>query len=327
MKFIDEATIQVQAGRGGDGGLSFRREKYVPFGGPDGGDGGDGGSIYIEADVSLNTLINFRYNRQFKAKTGQTGMGKNRTGKSGEDLIIRVPLGTVVHSLDTDECIGELCEEQQTLLVAQGGFHGIGNQRYKSSTNRTPRQISKGSAGEGRELKLELKLLADVGLLGLPNAGKSSLINKVSSAKPKIADYPFTTLIPQLGVVRIDSETSFVLADIPGIIKGAAEGAGLGLTFLKHLQRTKLLLHMVDISQDNYQDQLTEITAELQEYSVELAEKPRWLVLNKSDLMLEQPDLSNLTWDGPIFTISAKTGVGTDKLCKAVAQYLQECVT
>jgi GTP-binding protein len=248
MKFVDEAVIEVAAGKGGSGCLSFRREKYIPKGGPDGGDGGDGGSVYLEADENLNTMVDYRYQRRFRAENGSPGQGRNCTGKSGEDLILKVPVGTTVIDVDTDEVLGDLSELGQRLKVAQGGFHGLGNTRYKSSINRAPRQTSPGSEGEKRRLKLELKLLADVGLLGMPNAGKSTLIRAISAAKPKVADYPFTTMVPNLGVVRVDPLRSFVVADIPGLIEGAAEGAGLGIRFLKHLTRNRLLLHLVDLA-------------------------------------------------------------------------------
>ncbi|MEO1879276.1 MAG: Obg family GTPase CgtA, partial [Methylococcales bacterium] len=247
MRFVDEAEIRVEAGNGGNGVATFRREKYIPMGGPDGGDGGDGGSVYLIATPNVNTLVDFRYNNLHKAQRGQNGMGRNCTGRKGEHLYIAVPPGSIIYEASTDEKLGELLEDGQTLLVAKGGFHGLGNTRFKSSVNRTPQQFSKGSEGERRTLKLELMVIADVGLLGLPNAGKSSLIRSVSSAKPKVADYPFTTLHPNLGVVRVDDQRSFVIADIPGVIEGAAEGAGLGLQFLRHLSRTRLLLHMVDV--------------------------------------------------------------------------------
>jgi GTP-binding protein len=248
MKFVDEATIEVIAGKGGNGSASFRREKFIPFGGPDGGDGGRGGSVFLEGDSGLNTLVDFRHVRRFKAQNGQGGMGRNKTGKSGEDIVVRVPLGTVITNTETGERIGDVTMHAQRLLVAQGGRGGLGNVHFKSSTNRAPRQTVPGGPGEMFELKLELKVLADVGLLGFPNAGKSTLISTVSAARPKVADYPFTTLYPNLGVVRIDVERSFVIADIPGLIEGAADGAGLGIQFLKHLQRTRLLLHLVDLA-------------------------------------------------------------------------------
>ncbi|MDH5802560.1 MAG: Obg family GTPase CgtA, partial [Gammaproteobacteria bacterium] len=315
MKFVDEAIIKVAAGDGGSGCVSFRREKYIPKGGPDGGDGGDGGSVYLEADTGLNTLADFRYQRKFRAERGQNGMGKNCTGKKGEDLVVRVPVGTVVKNADTDEVIGDLVAPGQLLLVAQGGFHGLGNTRFKSSVNRAPRQSTPGTPGEVLHLLLELKVLADVGLLGLPNAGKSTLISAVSAARPKVANYPFTTLYPNLGVVRIEADRSFVIADIPGLIEGAAEGAGLGIQFLKHLSRTRLILHLVDVlpyegAADPVQDAKA-IVKELQQFSEELVQKPRWLVLNKVDLLPEeereshcQQIVAKLGWQGPVYSIS-----------------------
>jgi GTP-binding protein len=335
MKFVDEATIKVEAGDGGNGCVSFRREKFIPFGGPNGGDGGDGGSIYLVADVNLNTLVDFRYQRLFRAERGQNGMGSECTGKSGADLAIAVPVGTVVHDVNTEELLGDLVADGQRLLVARGGFHGLGNTRFKSSTNRTPRQSTNGTPGEQRELRLELKLLADVGLLGLPNAGKSTLISAVSNARPKIADYPFTTLHPNLGVVRIEAHRSFVIADIPGVIEGAAEGAGLGLQFLKHLARTRLLLHLVDVLPPGPEDdpvlQVRTIEHELEKYSPELRERERWLVLNKIDLLAADHRstatgeiLQRLNWQGPAFAVSAATGEGTRELLLQIMQYLEK---
>ncbi|GAB4393443.1 MAG: Obg family GTPase CgtA [Gammaproteobacteria bacterium] len=334
MKFVDEAHILVEAGKGGDGCLSFRREKFVPRGGPNGGDGGDGGSIYLRAVENLNTLIDFRHRPKFKADNGQPGMGRDRRGKSGEDLIIDVPVGTIVYSQETSEIIGDLTEVGNTLLVAQGGFHGLGNARFKSSINRAPRQTTKGTEGERRLLKLELKLLADVGLLGLPNAGKSTLISAISAAKPKIADYPFTTLHPNLGVVTVDRGRSFVVADIPGLIAGAAEGAGLGTRFLKHLARTRLLLHVVDIAPLDGSDPvmgIQQIWHELSAYDTALAQRERWLVLNKSDVIpLEeladycQTLIDKLEWQGPVFIISAISQQGTQALSYAVMDYLEQ---
>ena len=334
MKFVDEATIRVEAGDGGSGCVSFRREKYIPFGGPDGGDGGDGGSIYLVADTNLNTLVDFRFQRIHRAEAGKNGMGKDMRGRGGRDLMVRVPVGTRVFEEETGELLGELLENGQRLLIAQGGFHGIGNARYKSSTNRAPRQFSPGTPGERRDLRLELILLADVGLLGFPNAGKSSLIRQVSSAKPKVADYPFTTLYPNLGVVRLGRNRSFVIADIPGVIEGAAEGAGLGIQFLKHLARTRLLLHLVDIapldeSQDPA-DQVRAIEAELLAFGGELGDKERWLVLNKCDLILEE-DLAqrrtqvvkDLDWQGPVYEVSALTGSGTAPLMEDLMRRLE----
>jgi len=325
MKFVDEAFIRVEAGDGGSGCVSFRREKYIPKGGPDGGDGGDGGSVRLVADNNINTLVDFRFQRIQRAESGHKGRGRDMRGRSGADLDIRVPVGTRVFDQETGELVGELLTHGERLMVAQGGFHGIGNARYKSSTNRAPRQFSPGTPGERRELHLELILLADVGVLGLPNAGKSSLIRQVSSARPKVAEYPFTTLYPNLGVVRLGRNRSFVIADIPGVIEGAAEGAGLGLQFLKHLARTRLLLHLVDIAPLDETldpaDQVRKIQAELAAFDVDLARKERWLVLNKCDL-LEAGELSRrcgqlieaLGWQGPVYEISALTGAGTARL-------------
>lgn len=333
MKFIDEASITVQAGRGGNGCVAFRREKFIPFGGPNGGDGGDGGSIYLIADENVNTLVDFRYTRYFEAENGEKGMGSDCTGKSGEDRWVRVPVGTLIYDQDTDELLGDLTSHQQSIKVAQGGFHGIGNARFKSSINRAPREFTPGSEGERRNLRLELKLLADVGLLGLPNAGKSTFISSVSSARPKIADYPFTTLHPNLGVVRVGMHESFVIADVPGLIEGAAEGAGLGVQFLKHLQRTKVLLHLVDILPIDGQDPVESIemiAKELTKFSADLAAKPRWLVLNKIDLLLpeereekKQAIVKALNWKGPVYQISAASGEGTQALCQDLMQALR----
>ncbi len=338
MKFVDEAIIYVNAGRGGDGCLSFRREKYIPFGGPNGGDGGDGGSVFLRASLSLNTLVDFRHQRRHKAESGQQGMGSNCTGKAGNDLTIDVPVGTIVYDADTQECLGDIKTDGTLLLVAQGGFHGLGNTRYKSSTNRTPRQTSKGTPGEARTLKLELRVLADVGLLGLPNAGKSTLLNAVSSAKPKIADYPFTTLHPSLGVVSVSNHQSFVMADIPGLIEGASTGAGLGHRFLKHLGRTAVLLHLVDISpREGYCpiEAAKTIIAELENYSADLLSKPRWLVLNKIDAFPDdasrekaiQDFLKGFGWEGPYFTLSALTRSGTTPLCHAIMEHINQMST
>jgi GTP-binding protein len=335
MKFVDEATIRVQAGDGGNGCVSFRREKYIPKGGPDGGDGGNGGSVYFEADSGLNTLADFRLQRMFRAASGQNGMGRERTGKSSEDLVVRVPLGTQVWDAETEELIGDMTEAGQRLLVAQGGFHGLGNTRFKSSTNRTPRQSTDGTPGERRSLRLEMKVLADVGLLGLPNAGKSTFIRAVSAAKPKVADYPFTTLIPNLGVVDVDTDRSFVVADIPGIIAGAAQGAGLGIQFLKHVSRTRLLLHLVDVMPaeglDDPVQSVRVIEKELLEFNPELRDKDRWLVLNKVDLL---PDadrdqvcssiVQGLAWTGPVYEISAINAQGTKQLVYDIMSYLEE---
>ncbi|MBT2968347.1 MAG: GTPase ObgE [gamma proteobacterium symbiont of Ctena orbiculata] len=325
MKFVDEARIKVTAGDGGSGCASFRREKYIPKGGPDGGDGGNGGSVYLVADSGLNTLVDFRTQRMHKAERGQNGMGRERSGRKGRDLYVRVPVGTRVLEDETGELLGELLAHEQQLLVAQGGERGIGNVHFKSSTNRTPRQFTQGTPGERRTLLLELILLADVGLLGMPNAGKSSLISHISSARPKIADYPFTTLYPNLGVVSQGRDRSFVVADIPGVIEGAAEGAGLGLQFLKHLSRTRLLLHLVDIAPlDSAVDTAAEvkkIEQELLRYSAELAGKERWLVLNKKDLLPQEEFnerrrnlLAALKWEGAVYGTSAVTGEGLGSL-------------
>lgn len=333
MKFVDEATIRVEAGDGGNGCLSFRREKFIPFGGPDGGDGGDGGSVYFEADSNLNTLVDFRYTRIFRAERGQNGMGSDCTGKSGSDLIIKVPVGTTVYDQDSEELIGDLAKPKQRLKVAQGGFHGLGNTRFKSSTNRAPRQTTSGTPGDKRNLRLELKVLADVGLLGMPNAGKSTFIRAVSAAKPKVADYPFTTLYPNLGVVRAAEHKSFVIADIPGLIEGAAEGAGLGVQFLKHLSRTRILLHLVDVAPLDGSDPVESARAiirELEKFSPELAAKERWLVLNKIDLLPEAEqqqrcaDIINaLKWQKPVFKIAAITKTGTRELTYALMEFIE----
>ena len=334
MKFIDEATIKVEAGDGGNGCASFRREKYIPRGGPDGGDGGNGGSVYLVADSGLNTLVDFRTQRTYRAERGQNGMGRERTGRSGQDLYVRVPVGTRITNEETGEQIGELLEPGQQLQVARGGERGIGNVHFKSSTNRAPRQFTHGTPGERYQLQLELILLADVGLLGMPNAGKSSLIRKISSARPKVADYPFTTLYPNLGVVSLGRDHSFVVADIPGVIEGAAQGAGLGLQFLKHLSRTRLLLHLVDVApldeSVSLVDEVRRIEKELSSYSEELVQRERWLVLNKADLLPAEELqarrdqlLEALDWQGPVFTISAVTGEGTDALTSALMQRLE----
>lgn len=347
MKFIDEATITVIAGDGGNGCLSFRREKYIPRGGPDGGDGGDGGSVYLQAEEGLNTLSDFRHMRTFKARRGENGRGRNCTGAKGEDIVVQVPTGTVARDLDTGEIIADLTKNQQRVLVARGGFHGLGNTRYKSSVNRAPRQTSNGSEGERRKLQLEMRLLADIGLLGLPNAGKSTLISAVSSARPKIADYPFTTLHPNLGVVSLEAHRSFVMADIPGLIEGAAEGLGLGIQFLRHLSRTGILLHVIDVAPIDGSDPVTEARKLLQElarYDSDsaatpaaqlnlngaLLDKERWLVLNKIDLVpadeaeqLTQDLIDRLDWQGPVFVISAVSKVGTDTLVQHIMQRLE----
>jgi GTP-binding protein len=331
MKFIDEAEIEVRAGDGGNGCISFRREKYIPMGGPDGGDGGDGGSVLLEADEGMNTLIDFRHQRRFIAERGENGRGNNCRGKSGEDLVVKVPPGTIVYEADTGELLGDLVRHGQRLVVAQGGYHGLGNTRFKSSTNRTPRQSKPGTPGEKRYLRLELKLLADVGLLGMPNAGKSTLISVVSSARPKIADYPFTTLHPNLGVVEFASHRSFVMADVPGLIRGAAQGAGLGIRFLRHLARTRLLLHLVDMGPtgDPVEDVRT-ILEELRAFSPRLAARERWLVLTKIDLLPAaeretrcREVVGALQWDGPVYMISAPERLGTGELMYAVLEYLE----
>ena len=340
MKFVDEADIRVEAGRGGDGCVSFRREKFIPRGGPDGGDGGDGGSVLLRVDEALNTLVEFRVRRRFRAGKGRGGAGRNMTGASADDLYIAVPRGTEVRDIDTDELLGDLTEADATLLVARGGRGGKGNTRFKSSTNRAPRQSTPGEPGEQRHLLLALKLLADVGLLGAPNAGKSTLTRVLSAARPKVAAYPFTTLHPHLGVVRVDVDQSFVVADIPGLIEGAADGAGLGIQFLKHLERTRLLLHLIDASARIPTDDLIptiavnffrSIEAELGRYSERLARQPRWLVVNKLDLVPpEERDRvvaglgEALDWRGPLFGISAATGEGVPELARSVMRYLNE---
>ncbi len=334
MKFIDEATLKVQAGNGGRGCVSFRREKFVPFGGPDGGDGGLGGSVYLKAVEGMNTLADYRIARTFRGQNGEGGSGNDCTGHGGDDIEVPVPVGTVVTDRETGELLGDLSTEGQTLLVAKGGKGGWGNTRFKSSTNRTPRKAGSGLPGEKRELALELKLIADVGLLGLPNAGKSTLIRAVSAARPKVADYPFTTLHPNLGVVAAGPGRSFVMADIPGLIEGAAEGAGLGIRFLKHLQRTRVLLHLIDLAPpdpqtDPVKDART-IASELKKFAADLATKERWLLINKIDL-LEPKEATRrakeivrrLRWKGPVFEISGATGAGTEALKQAVMSYLE----
>ena len=334
MKFVDEVSITVKAGDGGNGCMSFRREKFIPKGGPDGGDGGDGGSIYLEAAENCNTLVDYRYKRRFNAQRGENGRGKDCSGAKGEDMVLPVPIGTTVIDAGTQEIIGDLTEAGQRLLVSQGGFHGLGNTRYKSSVNRAPRQTSQGSLGDQRDLKLELKVLADVGLLGLPNAGKSTFIRAVSAAKPKVADYPFTTMVPILGVVDVGQLRSFVIADIPGVIAGAAEGAGLGTRFLKHLSRTHLLLHMVDMVPPDDSDPaeaIETIIHELGKFSPALTMRERWLVLNKCDQLMEDEQqallddvVERLEWDGPVYVVSASERQGTDELAKDVMNWLDE---
>lgn len=329
MKFLDEAKIRVQAGKGGNGSASFRREKYVPLGGPDGGDGGSGGEVYFIADEGLNTLIDFYYQSSYFAKNGEKGHARQCYGKDGEDCVIRAPIGTVVRDLDTDEIMGELLVSGQRIVVAQGGKKGLGNLHFKTSTNRAPRKFTRGQEGEIRKLHLELKVMADVGVLGLPNAGKSSFINAVSNAAPKVADYPFTTLCPKLGTVCIDKETRFVIADIPGLIEGAHLGAGLGIQFLKHLSRTKLMLHIVDMTEPNVMDDIALILQELTHYSEALADKPKWLVLNKADCISDdeikqyQAEIQQRFGEqGNIFVISAVARQGTWELCQKIAEYL-----
>ncbi len=334
MKFVDEVSIHVKAGDGGNGMMSFRREKFIEKGGPNGGDGGDGGSIYMEADENLNTLVDYRYTRRFTAPNGEKGGSTDCTGAKGEDLILPVPVGTTVIDAATQEVIGDLVKPGQRLMVAHGGWHGLGNARFKSSTNRAPRQTTPGKPGEARDLKLELKVLADVGLLGLPNAGKSTFIRAVSAAKPKVADYPFTTLVPNLGVVSVGRYKSFVVADIPGLIEGASEGAGLGIRFLKHLARTRLLLHLVDMAPLDESDPAVAaetIIHELSKFSPALADRDRWLVLNKADQLLDdereerlQDVIKRLNWAGPVFVISALEREGTEALSQEIMRYLDE---
>lgn len=332
MKFVDEATIRVEAGDGGRGVVSFRREKYIPFGGPDGGDGGDGGDVFLQAESGLTTLSDFRVQRKFRAENGQPGSGANCRGKSGQDCIVSVPMGTKVYDDETDELIGDVVKADQRLLVAKGGFHGIGNARYKSSTNRAPRQCTPGTPGEQRMLRLELQLLADVGLLGLPNAGKSTFLAAVSAARPKIADYPFTTLHPQLGIVRVGQGQSLSVVDVPGLIAGAAQGAGLGIQFLKHLSRTRLLLHLVDIAPmdgQGVEEQIAQVAQELGEFSDDLLQRERWLVLNKADL-LDAAALDELRMGLasrhaiPIYTCSAAGRQGVDKIMADAMRWLEE---
>jgi GTP-binding protein len=335
MKFVDEAKLRVEAGNGGRGCVSFRREKFMPFGGPDGGDGGAGGSVYLTAVEGMNTLADFRISRLYKGKNGEGGSGNDCTGHGGDDVYVPIPVGTVVMDFETGEQLGDLAVEGQTLLVAKGGKGGWGNTRFKTSTNRTPRKSGLGLPGEKRILALELKLIADVGLLGLPNAGKSTLIRAVSSARPKVADYPFTTLYPNLGVVSAGPGRSFVMADIPGLIEGAADGAGLGIRFLKHLQRTRVLLHLIDLAPadpaaDPVKDART-IVGELKKFAADLAKKERWLLINKIDLMEPKEAerrakelVRRLRWKGPVFLISGATGAGTEALKQAVMQYLDE---
>jgi GTP-binding protein len=334
MKFVDEATIQVTAGKGGNGSASFRREKYIPFGGPDGGDGGAGGSVYLEGDSGLNTLVDFRHRRVYKAENGVQGKGREMYGRKGEDVYIRVPLGTIVTDAETGVALGDVTEHGQHLLVARGGKGGLGNVHFKSSTNRAPRKFTPGEPGEAFQLHLEMKVLADVGLLGFPNAGKSTLISTVSSARPKVADYPFTTLYPNLGVVRLGIDSSFVIADIPGVIEGAAEGAGLGIQFLKHLQRTRLLLHLVEIMPldgEEPEQAVRKLELELENFDSSLGGKPRWLVFTKSDVVeasvaseIVERTLKALDWTAPHFVISSVTRKGTDELVNHIGRELEE---
>jgi GTP-binding protein len=335
MKFVDEAIIRVYAGNGGNGCVSFRREKFIPLGGPDGGDGGGGGGVWLSADEGINTLVDFRHQRVYRAPRGENGMGRQMAGKGGEDTMIRVPVGTVVINVDTDEEIGDLTTHGQRLLVAQGGHGGLGNVHFKTSVNRSPRRAVPGSDGEERELKLELKVLADVGLLGFPNAGKSTLIRAVSAATPKVADYPFTTMQPHLGVVRIETDRSFVIADIPGLIEGAAEGAGLGIQFLKHVARTRLLLHVVDIAPlDGETDPVAEIRTiekELKGFDPKLLKRPRWLVFNKIDLLAPEERektakaiVRKLKWKQPWYIVSAIAREGTWLLCLDIQRFFDE---
>ena len=335
MKLVDEAEITVTAGNGGNGCIGFRREKFIPLGGPDGGDGGAGGDVWLQADENLNTLVDFRHQTKFKAQRGENGMGSQRYGKAGEDTVITVPVGTVIHNVDTDEVIGDLTEHGQRLLVAKGGHGGLGNMHFKSSVNRSPRKATPGGEGESRVLRLELKLLADVGLLGFPNAGKSTFIRAVSAATPKVADSPFTTLYPNLGVVSVEPGRSFVIADIPGLIEGAADGAGLGSLFLRHVQRTRLLLHLVDIAPMDYEgsavspvEQVRAIERELRKYDPAMLEKPRWLVLNKADLMFEdeareaaEKIVAELGWTQPWYLVSALGRDGTWPIMLAVQTF------
>jgi GTP-binding protein len=333
MKFIDEAKIKVMAGNGGNGCCSFLRLKFMPHGGPDGGDGGDGGSIFLQADEGINTLVDYRFTKAFQAQNGEKGAGRNCSGKAGDDMTLRVPVGTMIYDEDTDELIADLTYHGQVACVAKGGAHGIGNTRFKSSVNRSPRRTIPGQPGDRRNLRLELKVLADVGLVGMPNAGKSTLIHAISAARPKVADYPFTTLHPNLGVVRVSQHRSFVVADIPGLIEGAAEGAGLGIRFLKHVMRTRLLFHMVDVAPMDEADPVEivqAITSELAKFSPELLEKERWLVLNKIDLLPEneveaycQDIVKRLNWKGKVFRISGLGHKGTDLLIQEAMRYLE----
>ena len=334
MKFVDEAIIDVEAGKGGNGCVSFRREKYIPKGGPDGGDGGDGGSVFVRADENVNTLVDYRYIKRYKAENGENGRGREMTGKKGDDLYLVLPIGTSVIDVDSGETLCDLTTHGEVVKIAQCGFHGLGNTRFKSSVNRAPRQSTNGSPGEARAIKLELKVLADVGLLGLPNAGKSTFIRAVSSAKPKVADYPFTTLVPNLGVVRVGHSRSFVVADIPGIIEGASEGAGLGIRFLKHLVRTRILLHIVDMApydESSPADSAVAIANELAAFSPELQKRERWLLLNKIDMVPEgeveqrcQDVVDALNWTGPVYRMSAIQSQGTELISQNIMTFLED---
>ena len=333
MKFVDEATIRVEAGRGGDGCLSFRREKYIEYGGPDGGDGGMGGHVYFVGDEALNTLVDFRFKPRYRAESGEAGKGRERTGAKGDDLHIKVPLGTAVYDEDTDDLVTEVKKQGEVILIAEGGRYGLGNTRFKSSTNRAPRKTTKGQPGEMYDLRLEMRLIADVGLLGLPNAGKSTFVSAVSDARPKVADYPFTTLVPSLGVVRQGFDRSFVVADIPGLIEDAAEGAGLGIHFLKHLSRTRVLLHMIEVNPVDGSDPIHNyelIEKKLGRYSQAIADKPRWLALSKADaasdgdvqLIVDQLETQAAAKAQKIFVISSVTGEGVDALIGDLGQFL-----
>lgn len=334
MKFIDEALIRVEAGDGGNGCVSFRREKFIPKGGPDGGDGGDGGDVYLIADENLNTLIDYRFEKRFAAQRGENGRSSDCTGRRGQDITLRVPVGTRAIDNDTKEVLGDLTKHGAKMLVAKGGYHGLGNTRFKSSVNRAPRQKTMGTPGEKRDLQLELMLLADVGMLGLPNAGKSTFIRAVSAAKPKVADYPFTTLVPSLGVARIGTDRSFVVADIPGLIENASEGAGLGIRFLKHLERCRVLIHLVDIApidETDPADNIAIIENELFQYSEKLADKPRWLVFNKIDTMSDEQaqelakDITErLGYEEEYFLISAATGKNVSDLTAEIMDFIEE---
>jgi len=333
MKFVDEVEITVKAGNGGSGSASFRREKFIPHGGPDGGDGGRGGDVILIGDQGLNTLVDFRHQRIFEAPKGESGRGRQQYGKGGQDIIVKVPTGTEVYDMETDEKLADITEHEQTLVVAKGGDGGLGNLHFKSSVNRAPKQFTSGKPGQQRTLKLELKVLADVGLLGFPNAGKSTFVDAISQAKPKIADYPFTTLYPALGVVKVDSETSFVVADIPGLIEGAAEGAGLGIQFLKHLQRTGLLLHLIELpayeGMPSPVEQFHQLSDELLKFSEQLEDKTRWLVFTKADITVPEEAqamadtyVKEIGWQGPYYLISSIARLGLDKLTKDIAVYL-----